>query len=309
MSYFDSNSFNELCQGLPEGLVNPFRSWFTKQLSNIQWNIKDHFYALKSVFKTESKALRSRTHHRTAFARLAVDDGYFAIRMAVTVANCVKSQTRVEYTRQFDSFDHALTNSRKSRLLKPLVFKKYELTQNFNLHRHYVTFIRNDFHAVQVYCELVAKTLRQFSQHGGNILILIELPSCYKSLLVKQKCIKPYARNRWIWHNQQALPKGRKLSIAFLDVKDTKEDAVKAMGYAAKGDKIRALALSIGENKSLLNSQSPEQQCFWGLYRHACEILMKKDNIEPWKGYVRELSLTALCSSHKKRAMYLTPYY
>nr|WKT07025.1 hypothetical protein [Klebsormidium flaccidum]WKT07026.1 hypothetical protein [Klebsormidium flaccidum] len=318
MSNSYSTLLNELCQSLPIGLVIPLKEWFRKEINRMQWNAKDSLDAIKKAFSTESKAFIARDFYRSAFARLAVYDGCIAVRMSVTVVAKCKFQTKSEYEEQFDyfeGFDNDLTNSREMRIQKPVLYKAYELTENFNLHRHYVTFLKDDFTLVKKFCQLVANTLKRkrWLERSGNILI--ELPHYYKDFLVGQQCIKPYKKNRWIWHNQQDLPQGRKLSIAFKEVYDKEDDAVEAIKYAAKGERLRKLALSIGENDSLKNYDSDRHEYFQGLYKYACEILLKKENdyVEPDeppdKSYITHLALTALCSAHKKKVDYLTPNY
>ncbi len=272
---------NFVCQGMPIGLMISFQSWFLKQIAQTLWNTKDSLDAITKAFKTEKKALSLRVYHRTAFSRLAIYDGYIPVRMSVIVAKCIKGQTTTEYARQFrffDRFDNTLTNSRELRSIKPKLLKNYELTKSYNLHRHYVTFIKDHLNTVQSYCDLIARTLKVFPEDSGNILI--ELPTHCKDFLVNQKCIKPYEENRRSWRNQQSLLTGRKLSIAFIEVHDKEEDAIKAMEYAIKGDKLRAIPLSIGDDESLENYQSSEHQRFWGLCKYACEILNKKENAD-----------------------------
>ena len=256
MSNYYDTWFEALYQGLnlPVGLKYPLKEWLPKEIRGMRWNTTDWFDAIKKAFSTQDKALKAREFYRDSFARLAVYDGCVAVRMCVTYPDC-KYQNKDEYNKQFEYFDRLdndLTNSRVMRKQKPVLFKVYELTEIYNLHRHYVIFLKDEFLAIQTFCELVARIIKLLDSGG----VQIELPEEYKDPLVRKGCIKPFDINSWVWSDQQKLKKGRKLTIAFKEVYDKEEDAMQAMRYAAKGERRRKLPLSIGDDDSLKDYRS-----------------------------------------------------
>ena len=226
MSNYYCTWFEALCQGLnlPIGLIIPLKHWLPKEIRGMRWNTTDWLDAIKKTFSTQDKALKARELYRDSFDRLAVYDGCITVRMCVTYPNC-KSQDTAEYNKQFEYFDRLdndLTNSRVMRKQKPVLFKVYELTKNYNLHSHYVIFLKDEFLAIQKFCELVAWIIKspgiiKLPSSGG---VRIELPEEYKDPLVRKDCIKPYDINSWVWRDQQKLKKRRKLTIAFKEVYD-----------------------------------------------------------------------------------------